>query len=199
MRALITGVTGQDGSYLAELLLAKGYEVYGLVRRSSVKKFDRIETIVDDINLMEGDLTDQSSLDSLIHAVQPDEVYNMAAQSFVPVFRSLNQFIFAVSVEGSCSGFDFLVHNDFRVRKDAGQVEHHEALGRHALQVFAADTCERRQRGLPTPRRNGRSGGIRQAHAGGGPEPGPGRGHRDRRLSLLGLARPDAALLAACA
>jgi len=98
MRALITGVTGQDGSYLAELLLSKGYEVYGLVRRSSVKKFDRIETIVNDIELMEGDLTDQSSLDSLIHAVQPDEVYNLAAQSFVPV--SWNQPVLTGDVTG---------------------------------------------------------------------------------------------------
>lgn len=64
--------TGQDGSYLAELLLAKGYEVFGIVRRSSVKKFDRIETIIDNIELVEGDLTDQSSLDSVIHALQPD-------------------------------------------------------------------------------------------------------------------------------
>src|SRR6266403_5087406 len=85
MRALITGITGQDGSYLAELLLSKGYEVFGIVRRSSVKKFERIETIVDDVELMEGDLTDQSSLDSAMQAVQPDEVYNLAAQSFVPV------------------------------------------------------------------------------------------------------------------
>lgn len=84
MKALITGVTGQDGSYMAELLLSKGYEVFGLVRRSSVKKYDRIEPIMDDIKLVEGDLTDQSSLDSVIHEVQPDEVYNMAAQSFVP-------------------------------------------------------------------------------------------------------------------
>ncbi len=73
MRALITGITGQDGSYMAELLLGKGYEVFGIVRRSSVKKFDRIETIVDDIELVEGDLTDQSSLDTVVHAVQPDE------------------------------------------------------------------------------------------------------------------------------
>src|ERR1700692_1935884 len=85
MRALITGITGQDGSYLAELLLGKGYEVYGIVRRSSVKKFDRIEALVDDIKLVEGDLTDQSSLDSVMHSVQPDEVYNMAAQTFVAV------------------------------------------------------------------------------------------------------------------
>lgn len=84
MKALITGITGQDGSYLAELLLAKDYEVFGLVRRSSVKTFERIEAIIDDVELVQGDLTDQSSLDSVIHAVQPDEVYNLAAQSFVP-------------------------------------------------------------------------------------------------------------------
>lgn len=85
MRALITGVTGQDGSYLAEFLLEKGYEVHGLVRRSSLEKFDRIQLCIDKINLVEGDLTDQSSLDSVIQAVKPDEVYNLAAQSFVPV------------------------------------------------------------------------------------------------------------------
>jgi len=85
MRALITGITGQDGSYLAELLLEKGYDVFGLVRRSSVKKYDRIESLMDDIELVEGDLTDQTSLDHIVQSVQPDEVYNMAAQSFVPV------------------------------------------------------------------------------------------------------------------
>src|SRR5713226_5417885 len=84
MRALITGITGQDGSYMAELLLSKGYEVFGIVRRSSVKKFDRIEELMDQLELVEGDLTDQSSLDSVVHSVQPDEVYNLAAQSFVP-------------------------------------------------------------------------------------------------------------------
>jgi GDPmannose 4,6-dehydratase len=85
MRALITGITGQDGSYLAELLLEKGYDVFGLVRRSSVKKYDRIEALMDDIEVVEGDLTDQTSLDHIVQSVQPDEVYNMAAQSFVPV------------------------------------------------------------------------------------------------------------------
>ncbi|PYX52591.1 MAG: GDP-mannose 4,6-dehydratase [Acidobacteria bacterium] len=84
MRALITGVTGQDGSYLAELLLEKNYDVFGMVRRSSVKRLDRIESLVDRITLVEGDLTDQSSLDSVMYEVKPDEVYNMAAQSFVP-------------------------------------------------------------------------------------------------------------------
>src|SRR5260370_17027034 len=84
MSALITGIRGQDGSYLAELLLEKGYDVFGLVRRSSVKKYDRIETLLDDIELVEGDLTDQTSLDHIVQSVQPDEVHNMAAQSFVP-------------------------------------------------------------------------------------------------------------------
>jgi len=98
MRALITGVTGQDGSYMAELLLGRGYEVFGLVRRSSVKKFDRIEALMDDIELVEGDLTDQSSLDSVVHSVQPDEVYNLAAQSFVPV--SWNQPVLTGDVTG---------------------------------------------------------------------------------------------------
>jgi GDPmannose 4,6-dehydratase len=85
MKALITGITGQDGSYLAELLLSKGYEVFGLVRRSSITRLDRIEPLLENIELVEGDLTDQSSLDGTIRTVQPDEVYNMAAQSFVPV------------------------------------------------------------------------------------------------------------------
>lgn len=98
MRALITGVTGQDGSYLAELLLEKNYEVFGMVRRSSVKRLERIESLVDRINLVEGDLTDQSSLDSVMHDVKPDEVYNMAAQSFVPA--SWNQAALTADVTG---------------------------------------------------------------------------------------------------
>jgi GDPmannose 4,6-dehydratase len=83
-RALITGVTGQDGSYLAELLLAKGYEVHGLVRRSSTETFERISHIRDQMQLHQGDLLDQSSLVSALRAVRPAEVYNLAAQSFVP-------------------------------------------------------------------------------------------------------------------
>ena len=83
-KALITGITGQDGSYLSELLLEKGYEVYGMVRRASVERFDRIAHIQDRINLVQGDLTDQSSLDEAVKTIQPDEVYNLAAQSFVP-------------------------------------------------------------------------------------------------------------------
>jgi GDPmannose 4,6-dehydratase len=84
MRALITGITGQDGSYLADLLLEKEYEVYGMVRRSSTENFERIEHIKDRINLVHGDLLDQLSLLTNIEKIQPDEVYNLAAQSFVP-------------------------------------------------------------------------------------------------------------------
>lgn len=84
-RALITGVTGQDGSYLAEFLIQKGYEVYGMVRRSSNPNLDRVEHIKNRLKFIQGDLTDQSSLDEAIHTVQPEEVYNLAAQSFVPV------------------------------------------------------------------------------------------------------------------
>jgi GDPmannose 4,6-dehydratase len=82
--ALITGITGQDGSYLAEFLLSKGYNVVGMVRRSSTITFDRIEHIQDDITIVQGDLHDQSSLVHLIEEYKPEEVYNLAAQSFVP-------------------------------------------------------------------------------------------------------------------
>jgi len=82
--AIITGITGQDGSYLAELLLSKGYRVIGMVRRSSVVTFERIQHIQDQIEIMQGDLHDQSSLMDLIEQHKPDEVYNLAAQSFVP-------------------------------------------------------------------------------------------------------------------
>ena len=82
-KALITGITGQDGSYLAELLLAKGYQVFGLERRSSTKNRTNIEKIEKDINFISGDLTDQHSLTRAITSSQPDEVYNLAAQSFV--------------------------------------------------------------------------------------------------------------------
>lgn len=98
MRALITGITGQDGSYLAEYLLEKGYEVYGLVRRSSLEKYDRVAHIADEIRFVEGDLTDQSSLDQAVQQLKPDEIYNLAAQSFVPV--SWNQPVLTADVTG---------------------------------------------------------------------------------------------------
>jgi GDPmannose 4,6-dehydratase len=83
-RALITGITGQDGSYLAEFLLEKGYTVYGMVRRASSDQFERIAHLQDRIHLREGDLLDQLSLITLLHETEPHEVYNLAAQSFVP-------------------------------------------------------------------------------------------------------------------
>ena len=82
--ALITGITGQDGSYLAEFLLEKGYRVVGMTRRSSTDVHERIEHLGDSIEIVSGDLLDQSSLTKIIASVSPDEVYNLAAQSFVP-------------------------------------------------------------------------------------------------------------------
>jgi GDPmannose 4,6-dehydratase len=83
-KALITGVTGQDGSYLAEFLLEKGYEVHGVTRRTSTQNYERINGIIDAIQLHQGDLLDQHSLTQLVKDIQPEEVYNLAAQSFVP-------------------------------------------------------------------------------------------------------------------
>src|SRR4051794_20166662 len=83
--ALITGITGQDGSYLAELLLDKGYDVHGMVRRASTEKFERIEHIRDRITLHQSDLLDQRSLVDTLREARPDEIYNLAAMSFVGV------------------------------------------------------------------------------------------------------------------
>jgi len=83
-RVLITGITGQDGSYLAEFLLAKGYEVFGMVRRASTENFERIEPFRDRIHLVQADLLDPMSLITLLSDIRPREVYNLAAQSFVP-------------------------------------------------------------------------------------------------------------------
>lgn len=82
--AMITGITGQDGSYLAEFLLERGYKVIGMVRRSSTVTFERIQHLQDDVTLIQGDLHDQSSLVDVVERYKPDEVYNLAAQSFVP-------------------------------------------------------------------------------------------------------------------
>ncbi|HPB31874.1 MAG TPA: GDP-mannose 4,6-dehydratase [Candidatus Sumerlaeota bacterium] len=96
--ALVTGITGQDGSYLAELLLEKGYKVWGMHRRTSTLNFDRVAHIMDKINLVQGDLLDQNSLQSLLEEAQPDEVYNLAAQSFVPT--SWNQPLLTGEITG---------------------------------------------------------------------------------------------------
>jgi GDPmannose 4,6-dehydratase len=84
MRALITGITGQDGSYLTDFLLEKGYEVFGMVRRASTESFERIEHIRNKITLVQADLLDQLSIINVIEEAKPDEIYNLAAQSFVP-------------------------------------------------------------------------------------------------------------------
>ena len=86
-KALITGITGQDGSYLAELLISKGYEVHGLIRRSSLIKTDRIDHLFDhkNLNLHYGDMTDDLSIFKIISTIKPDEIYNLAAQSHVKV------------------------------------------------------------------------------------------------------------------
>src|SRR3954470_6622264 len=84
-RALITGITGQDGSHLADLLVEKGYDVHGMVRRASTEKFDRIEHLRDRITLHQGDLLDHRSLVDALKAADPDEIYNLAAMSFVAV------------------------------------------------------------------------------------------------------------------
>ncbi|MBI2058701.1 MAG: GDP-mannose 4,6-dehydratase [Nitrospirae bacterium] len=97
-RALITGITGQDGSYLAELLLEKGYKVFGMVRRTSTEKFDRIQHFMDKLELVQGDLTDQSSLDEAVRNHKPDEVYNLGSQSFVPT--SFNQPVLTAEITG---------------------------------------------------------------------------------------------------
>jgi GDPmannose 4,6-dehydratase len=83
-RALVTGITGQDGSYLAEYLLAKGYEVLGMVRRTSTINFDRIREFQKEVTIVQGDLLDQMSLIEILREYEPEEVYNLAAQSFVP-------------------------------------------------------------------------------------------------------------------
>jgi len=98
LRALITGITGQDGSYLADFLLEKGYEVYGMVRRSSVENFNRIEHIRDRLRFVQADLLDQLSIIDALKTAKPDEIYNLAAMSFVPT--SWSQPVFT----GQCTG-----------------------------------------------------------------------------------------------
>jgi|TARA_B100001971_G_C18204416_1_gene546654 GDPmannose 4,6-dehydratase len=97
-KALVTGITGQDGSYLADFLLEKGYKVYGMIRRSSVEKFERIEHIREKVELVQGDLNDQNSLITAVRDSQPDEIYSLGAQSFVPT--SWNQPILTGEITG---------------------------------------------------------------------------------------------------
>src|SRR5207237_10048227 len=108
MKALITGITGQDGSYLSELLLSKGYDVYGIVRRSSSFNTGRIDPIYEDphvaharLRLLYGDLNDASSLNKILRTVQPDEIYNLGAQRHVRVSFDIPEYTGEVTGSGS--------------------------------------------------------------------------------------------------
>lgn len=115
-RALITGITGQDGSYLAEFLLEQGYEVFGLVRRTSTVNFSRIDHIQDRLNLIPGDMLDQTSLQLALQECQPDEVYNLAAQSFVQTSWTQPVFTGDVTALGVTRLLDAIRHVDPTIR-----------------------------------------------------------------------------------
>ncbi|HEY9671038.1 MAG TPA: GDP-mannose 4,6-dehydratase [Waterburya sp.] len=114
-KALITGLTGQDGSYLAELLLAKGYEVFGLVRRSSSSNFERISHLSNTVQILSGDLLDQCSLMDAIAQSQPDEIYNLASQSYVPTSWTQP----ALTAEYTALGVSRLLESIRRCKPDA--------------------------------------------------------------------------------
>lgn len=114
-KALITGLTGQDGSYLAELLLAKGYQVFGLVRRSSSSNLDRISHLSGNVQILSGDLLDQSSLMDAIAESQPDEIYNLASQSYVPLSWTQP----ALTAEYTALGVSRLLESIRRCKLDA--------------------------------------------------------------------------------
>lgn len=114
-KALITGLTGQDGSYLAELLLEKGYQVFGLVRRSSSGNLDRISHLSGEVQILSGDLLDQSSLMDVISESQPDEIYNLASQSYVPLSWTQP----ALTAEYTALGVSRLLESIRRCKKDA--------------------------------------------------------------------------------
>jgi GDPmannose 4,6-dehydratase len=115
-RALITGITGQDGSYLAEFLLDQGYEVFGLVRRTSTVNFSRIDHIQDRIHLISGDMLDQTSLQLALQQCQPQEVYNLAAQSFVQTSWTQPVFTGDVTALGVTRLLDAIRHIDSAIR-----------------------------------------------------------------------------------
>jgi GDPmannose 4,6-dehydratase len=114
-KALITGLTGQDGSYLAELLLSKGYQVFGLVRRSSTSHLERISHIANHVEIVSGDLLDQSSLMDVITDSQPDEIYNLASQSYVPLSWTQP----ALTAEYTALGVSRLLESIRRCKPDA--------------------------------------------------------------------------------
>ncbi|MEA5594389.1 GDP-mannose 4,6-dehydratase [Rivularia sp. UHCC 0363] len=114
-KALITGLTGQDGSYLAELLVAKGYQVYGLVRRTSTSNLERISHLAGNVEIVSGDLLDQSSLMDVISDTQPDEIYNLASQSYVPLSWTQP----ALTAEYTALGVSRLLESIRRCQPDA--------------------------------------------------------------------------------
>ncbi|ARV60973.1 GDP-mannose 4,6-dehydratase [Nostocales cyanobacterium HT-58-2] len=114
-KALITGLTGQDGSYLAELLLAKGYQVFGLVRRSSTSNLERISHLFNQIQIVSGDLLDQTSLMDVVTETQPDEIYNLASQSYVPLSWTQP----ALTAEYTALGVSRLLESIRRCKPDA--------------------------------------------------------------------------------
>src|SRR5690349_7196295 len=115
-RALITGITGQDGSYLAEFLLSKGYKVCGLVRRSSTVNYDRIQHIQDQLTLISGDMLDQTSIQQALIQAEPDEVYNLAAQSFVQTSWTQPVFTGDVTALGVTRILDAIRHVNKNIR-----------------------------------------------------------------------------------
>lgn len=114
-KALVTGLTGQDGSYLAELLVEKGYQVFGLVRRSSTSNFGRISHLSDKIQIVSGDLLDQGSLMDAIAQAQPDEIYNLASQSYIPISWTQP----ALTAEYTAIGVSRLLESIRRCKPDA--------------------------------------------------------------------------------
>ncbi len=123
MKALITGITGQDGSYLAELLLAKGYEVYGIIRRSSSFNTARIDGIYQDphiadakLHLVYGDLNDASSLNKILRTVRPDEIYNLGAQSHVRVSFDIPEYTAEITALGTVRLLEAIRESGLRPR-----------------------------------------------------------------------------------
>ena len=116
MRALITGITGQDGSYLADFLLEKGYEVYGMVRRSSVENFDRIEHIRDRLKFVQADLLDQLSIIDALKESKPDEIYNLGAMSFVPTSWKQPVYTGECTAMGVTRMLEAIRHMDRKIR-----------------------------------------------------------------------------------
>lgn len=114
-KALITGLTGQDGSYLAELLLTKGYQVFGLVRRSSTSNLERVSHLFNQIEIVSGDLLDQTSLMDVVSETQPDEIYNLASQSYVPLSWTQP----ALTAEYTALGVSRLLESIRRCKPDA--------------------------------------------------------------------------------